>query len=158
MKKEAFDYLIDLMTDNKDIFIIFGGLGYPRVSEFLEKFPNRAINADASEQAMMDIAVGLAYEGKTVFTYTITPFYLRAFETIRTYINKEKLHIIMLGAGRDDDYSKDDGFSHEAGDIPEILATQKNIMQFFPDNKDDLVYSVNRAIDLDGPSFISLPR
>lgn len=158
MKKDFFDILDKTMAQNKDIYLIFVGLGYPRVDEFIKKYPDRAINTEASEQTALDIAVGLAYSGKTPFVYTITPFLLRGFETIRTYINHENLHIVLVGAGRDDDYSKDDGFSHDASDIGKILATQENIVQFYPNNKEELAENIKEAIVEDNPSFISLRR
>src|SRR5260221_9933958 len=103
MKRNFFDYIIEVMTDNPDIWFISAGLGWPRTDELSDKYPDRFIQTEASEQTACDIAVGLAYEGKIPFIYTITPFYLRAFETLRTYFNHEKLHVCLVGAGRNDD-------------------------------------------------------
>ena len=158
MKKDFFDLMLKVMDDNPDVYLIFVGLGYPRVEEFLKKYPKRAINTEASEQTALDIAVGLAYENKIPFTYTISPFYLRAFETIRTYINHENLQVILVGAGRDDDYSKDDGFSHDAADISEILGTQKNISQYYPEDFKQLEIALAESLVVRKPHFISLRR
>lgn len=158
MKKDYFDYMLTVMRENPDVYMLFGGLGWPRIDDFLSEFPGRAINCEASEQTMMDMAVGLAYSGKLPFCYTISPFYLRAFETLRTYLNHENLHIVMVGAGRNDDYSKDDGFSHDAADIPTILDTLYNIEQYYPLNKAELIKAINRSLFLVEPSFISLTR
>ena len=73
MKKEFFDYIIPLMQKNKEIYFISCGLGWPRTDE-LKQFGDRYIQTEASEQTALDIAVGLAYAGKMVFVYTITPF------------------------------------------------------------------------------------
>lgn len=158
MKKDFFDLMLKTMEKNKNVYLLFGGLGYPRVDEFLKKFPDRAFNTEASEQTMLDIAVGLAYSGKIPFCYTITPFLLRGFETIRTYINREKLHIVLIGAGRDDDYSKSDGFSHYAGDIGKVLGTMENIEQAYPKNKRQLQRAVKFGTMGFRPLFISLTR
>ena len=84
--------LLQQMKDNKDIILLLGDLGYMMFDKHRELFPNRVINTGAAEQAMMDMAVGLAYEGKIPVVYSITPFLLcRPFETIRTYINHEKI-------------------------------------------------------------------
>lgn len=146
------------MTANKDVYLLFCGLGYPRVDGFLEKYPDRAINTEASEQTSLDIAVGLAYSGKIPFVYTITPFLLRGFETIRTYINHECLPVILVGAGRDDDYSKHDGYSHDATDIGDILNTQHNIFQWYPNTERDLKHAIDGSLAIKGPNFISLRR
>ena len=158
MKKDFFDIMFKLMQENKDIYLLFAGLGYPRYDEFKKKFKDRAINTEASEQTSLDIAVGLSYEGKIPFVYTITPFLYRGFETIRTYINRENLHVVLVGAGRDEEYSKHDGYSHDAKDIKEILDTQKNIVQFYPDNIDHLQHDIIEVIGNKRPSFISLRR
>ena len=150
--------MLEIMRQNKDVVIIFCGLGYPRFEEFSTLYPDRAINSEASEQTALDMAVGLAYSGKVPFIYTITPFLLRGFETIRSYINHEKLHVILIGAGRDDDYSKDDGYSHDANDIGKILNTQENITQYYPHNIDNLQHDLIEALHNNEPSFISLRR
>ena len=158
MKKDFFDIMFKLMQENKDIYLLFVGLGYPRYDEFKKKFKDRAINCEASEQTALDIAVGLAYEGKISFVYTITPFLLRGFETIRTYINHENLQVVLIGAGRDGEYSKTDGYSHDAKDIREIFNTQKNIGQYYPDELEGLKISIKNAIRLKKPAFINIHK
>lgn len=156
MKQEFFDIMYQLMQDNPDVYLIFVGLGYPRVDEFLAKFPNRAINTEASEQTALDIAVGLAYAGKIPFVYTITPFLLRGFETIRTYINHEKLNVKLVGVGRNDDYSQDDGVSHFAGDIYELLLPLKNIDQIYPDSIEQLKPIIMTMAKDTNPCFLNI--
>lgn len=155
MKKQFFDLLFKYMQENPTIYVLFVGLGYPRVDEFKQRFGERAINTEASEQTALDMAVGLAYAGKIPVVYTITPFLLRGFETIRTYINHENLNVKLIGAGRDDDYSKEDGYSHDASDIENILDTQKNIAQYYPG---DLQLHLDAIFSTVGPCFLSLRR
>lgn len=157
MKKEFFNLIIELMKNNKDIYFISVGLGWPRTDE-LKQFGNRYVQTEAAEQTALDIAVGIAYSGKIPFVYTITPFLYRGFETIRTYINYEKLHVCLIGAGRGDDYSKEDGYTHDATDITEILGTQRNIQQYYPADSEQMKLSVRDMIKRKGPSFLSLTR
>lgn len=158
MKKAYFDYMLVKMRDNENVYFILCGLGWPRLSEFLYEFPDRTINTEASEQTALDIAVGLAYEGKIPFVYTITPFFLRGFETLRTYINHEKLNVKLIGAGRDDDYSSTDGFSHDAKDIGDLLNPLSNILQYYPETIEDMQEDVDRMIRLQKPIFLSLKK
>lgn len=148
--------MLEKMLD-KRIFLIFCGLGYPRVDEFVYNFPNRAINVESSEQTALDIAVGLAYEGKIPFVYTITPFFYRGFETIRTYINHEKLHVILVGSGRDNDY-KEDGISHDATDFGDFIHLFENIAEYYPGDAGILPEMINNIIISKGPSFLSLRK
>jgi transketolase len=133
-------------------------LGWPRVDEFIKAYPDRVINTGASEQTALDIAVGLAYEGKIPFVYTITPFLLRGFETIRTYINHENLNVKLIGAGRNDDYSSDHGFSHYAGDIKQALLMFRNIIDLYPETKDELKSNLAAMIKMKRAFFLSLKR
>ena len=104
------------METNPDIYLVTADLGMGMWDKIRDDFPDRFLNTGASEQAASDICVGLALSGKIPVFYSITPFLLyRCFETLRTYINHEELHVILVGSGRDDDY-KHDGFSHDATD------------------------------------------
>ena len=158
MKKEYFDYMLKIMRENKDVYLLFVGLGWPRIEEFLKEFPDRAFNTEASEQTALDIAVGLAYAGKTPWVYTITPFFLRGWETIRTYINHEKLNINLVGAGVNDDYSKHDGFSHDATDMPEFFGVLNNFEVYIPKDLVELEQNMNMMMSLKRPSFLNIRR
>ena len=156
MRREFFDHLLTRMED-KRIHVLFAGLGYPRYDEFKAAYPTRVINTEASEQATLDIAVGLAIQGMKPFVYTITPFYWRGAETIRTYISHERHAVRMCGAGRDEDYTVDDGFSHDARDIGRLMGIL-NIACRYPNSVEEMKQSVDDMIAEDVPSFLSLRR
>lgn len=157
MKKEFFDEIDKIMENDPDVYLILVGLGWPRVDEFLNKYPERVINTEASEQTALDIAVGLCYAGKKPWVYTITPFLLRGFETIRTYIDRENLPVTMVGVGVNDEYSHD-GFSHYAGDVPKILGVLKNIEQYKPEDVIELKQNMNLIASLNRPTFLNIHR
>jgi transketolase C-terminal domain/subunit len=146
------------MQTNKDIYIIFCGLGWPRVDEFLKAYPGRALNGEASEQMCLDMAVGLAYEGKIPFVYTISPFLYRGWETLRTYYDHENLFVIVIAAGRNEEYSQHDGFSHSASDIPTMFNTLKNFHQYYPDNKNELEEAINKTVLEKKPALINIHK
>lgn len=158
MRHEFGVELHNKMKDNDKIFLLVGDLGYKMFDDCFKDFPERCINCGAAEQAMLDIACGLALEGKIPFVYSITPFLLyRGFETIRTYINHEKIPVKLIGAGRDKDYLHD-GFSHDATDAAEILGSMKNIVQFWPEDKTRIGELIDILIKNESPSFVSLRR
>jgi len=158
MKKHFFDLLYAYMRNDKDIYIIFCGLGWPRIQELMRDFPDRAYNVEASEQTGLDVAVGLAYAGKKPFVYTITPFLLRGYETIRTYIDYEKLNVTLVGVGHNDEYSKHDGFSHDASDISRHMSTFENIDQYYPEDENELKDAIEKVIIQKGPKFINIKK
>lgn len=148
--------LYNEMISNQNIIVLTGDLGYGQFDKIRADFPERFINTGAAEQALLDIACGLALEGKMPVVYTITPFYLRAFETLRTYINHEKIPVHMVGGGRDKDYAHD-GFSHDASDIKSFLDPLSNIQQFWPEEKEDVPQMIHDML-IDKPTFISVKR
>lgn len=137
------------------IYAVTGDLGFGGFDSIMRNYPERFLNTGASEQAALDICVGLYLSGKIPVFYTITPFLLRGFETLRTYINHSNMKVILVGSGRDFNYFLD-GISHVSDDIPKIMATLLNTTAFYPETPDQIPTVLDAAIFKDGPSFISL--
>jgi len=151
-------YLYKEMQNNKNIFLITGDLGYKMWDEIKKDFPDRFINVGASEQSMMGLAVGLAIEGKIPFVYSITTFLLyRPFETIRNYINYEKIPVRLVGSGRERDYAHD-GISHWPEEEKQVLAIFKNIESVWPDNITQIPSLVKKMVNINKPWYINLKR
>jgi len=156
MRKEFFALLYEKMKTNKDIWLLVGDLGFGGADKIREEFPDRFINCGAAEFSMVGIATGLALEGKIPFCYTITPFYFRAFELIRTYIDRETIPVILVGSGRGSDYAHD-GFSHYAGD-DYIYKEFKNIECFWPRDIQTMEGIVTTAQFVKKPYYLNLSR
>lgn len=146
------------MAKDKRIWLIVGDLGYKMFDYVKRDFPKRFINAGASEQAMMGIAVGLCLEGKIPIVYSITTFLLyRPFETIRNYINHEKIPVKLIGSGRDKDYTHD-GISHWAQEDRKIMSIFKNIKAKWPETVEEILGLVSDMIKSKNPWYINLRR
>jgi len=146
------------MAKNKNIWVVTGDLGYKMWDGVREEYPERFINTGASEQAMLGIAIGLALEGKILVVYSITPFLLyRAFETIRNYIDREKIPVKLVGAGRGKDYLHD-GFSHWAEEDKKVMNIFKNIISLWPEKKEEIPNLVNKMIASSKPWYINLRK
>jgi transketolase len=146
------------MAENPDIWLLCMDLGYNIFDNHFQDFPERTINTGASEAAAMGIAVGLTLKGKTVFVYSITTFLLRRpYETIKLYIDEEKVPVILCGSGRDKDYHID-GASHYAADAKALLGTLPNIVQYWPEDKKEIADMIKKVVSEKKPAFISLKR
>jgi len=146
------------MVENPDIWLIVGDVGYKMWDAVKRDFPERFINTGAAEQAMMGIGIGLALENKIPIVYTITPFLLyRPFETIRNYINHEKIPVKMIGSGRDKDYSHD-GFSHHAEEDGKVMGIFRNIVARWPYTKEEIPDLVEEMIKTKKPYYVNLKR
>src|SRR3990167_1782069 len=146
------------MVENEKVWLLTGDLGFKMFDQHFEDLPGRCVNTGASEQSLFDIAVGLALEGKIPFCYSITPFLLwRPAETIRLYLNHESIPVKLVGSGRDEDYSHD-GFSHNARDTRDFLKQFPNIVDLWPNKKEEIGDMVKEMVENGKPTFISLTR
>lgn len=158
MRYRFFELLYDAMLNDPNIWVVTGDLGYGGFDRIKNMFPERFLNVGAAEQTMVGVASGLAFEGKKVFCYSITPFLLyRPFEFLRTYVNHEVIPIVLVGSGRDEDYGED-GFSHTASDVNYILGGLTNIIKHYPTDNKALELVFQQVLAVNKPFFISLER
>lgn len=156
MRRTFANELYKEMTLNPNIILLVGDLGYKMWDKVRDDYPKQFINCGASEQAMLDVAVGLALEGKIVFVYTITSFFMRAAETIGLYLHGEQIPVKLVGSGRDQDYHID-GPSHDCTIAQDYLKSLK-ITCAYPEFKEEIPELVNQMIINEAPLFISLKR
>ena len=158
VRQTFFQELYKRMRQNVDIVALTGDLGFGGFDPIQKDLPSQFVNCGAAEQAMLGMACGLSLKGKIPVVYSITPFLIyRGFETLRTYIDHEKIKVILIGSGRDKDYAHD-GFSHDATDIPRILSTLSNVVQCYPESKEEIPTILDEMISASAPSFLSLRR
>lgn len=151
--------LHQVMENNPDVWLLLGDLGYKVFDQHRLDFPERVINVGAAEQAMLDMAVGLASEGKIPVCYSITTFLLyRPFETLRTYINYERLNVKLIASGRDRDYAHD-GISHWSNDDRLFLEPLYAIDAHWPETKEEITHEfIKELIETPKPVYINLTR
>jgi transketolase len=156
MRKQFAEFLHSEMSQNEDIHVITGDLGYGLWDRIKIDYPDRFTNFLSSEQLMVGAACGMTMEGKIPVVYSITPFVLyRPFEWIRNYLNHESIPVKLVGGGRDKDYGYL-GFSHWAEEDTQVMSVFKNIQFYKPEEftKEiglDLIYNKQ-------PSYLNLSR
>jgi len=150
--------LFQRMKTNKKIYIITGDLGYKVWDNHKIAYPDRVINVGAAEQAMMGIGVGLALEGKIPVVYSMSSFVLyRPFETVRNYVDYERIPVKLVGSGRNRDYL-DHGLCHWAEEDRKILRILKNIEGKWPKTFEEIPSLVDDMIKSDKPWYVNLRR
>lgn len=158
MRRTFFQELYKVMSKNKNIWAVTGDLGYGGFDLIRKDFGERFINVGAAEQSMIGIAVGLALEGKIPFVYSITTFLLyRPFETIRNYVNHEKIPVKLVGSGRNKDYAHD-GFSHWAEEDVHVMNLFRNIRPLWPETKEEIPGLLSKMIRINYPFYLNLKR
>ncbi len=101
LQRDAFINVITkkLETD-KTIFFLSADFGAAALDGLREKFPNNFIHCGISEQAMLDVASGLALEGNKVFVYAMAPFIsLRSIEQTKCGAGLMNLPICLISVG-----------------------------------------------------------
>lgn len=102
------------MKKNKDIYFLSADFGAVALDNLRREFPDRFVHCGICEQAMLDMATGLALNNKTVFVYAMAPFLsLRAIEQIKCGPGLMKLPINILSVGIGLGYA-DSGPTHYA--------------------------------------------
>jgi transketolase len=153
MRKKFAIELFGLMKKDKRLVLVVGDLGFGTLDGIKNELPDQFYNVGAAEQSMMCIAIGLTLGGRIPIVYSITPFLIfRPFEAIRNYLNRESIPVIMVGAGRGDDYASC-GFSHSASD-DDILKQFKNINFIAPEND----FNLSEIIYSGKPTYLNLKR
>lgn len=150
--------LYNEMWNNSRIVLITCDLGYKMFDRIRDEMSHRFLNVGAAEQAAVGIAVGMALKGKIPFVYSITPFTLyRPYEWLRNYLHHEKIPVKLVGSGRDRDYINN-GFTHHCEEARAVLDTLPNIVQFWPETKEEMMLTMKALVNNGKPSFISLRR
>ena len=158
LRRRFADEVYTAMKLNKNIILVTGDLGYRIWDQVKQDFPNQFYNVGAAEQSMIGICVGLALEGKIPIAFSITPFLLyRPFETIRNYLDHEKIPVKLVGSGRDKDYDHD-GFSHWSQEDKDVMKILKNITSVWPQSADEVSEIVPKLLFDGNPWYINLKR
>jgi len=150
--------LLEEMRANRGVTLITCDLGYKQFDKIRDELPGQFLNSGAAEQAALGIAIGMALKGKVPLVYSITPFVLyRPYEWLRNYLHHEQIAVKLVGSGRDKDYSHD-GFTHHCEEARAVLDTLPNIVQFWPESKEEIPAMLKELLGNGKPSFISLRR
>ncbi len=126
LQRDAFiEEINERLKTDKDIYFLSADFGAAALDELRERYPENFIHCGISEQAMIDIATGLALEGKKVFCYAMAPFIsLRAIEQIKCGPSMMNLPICIMSVGIGIGYA-DAGPTHY---ITEDFACLRSIM------------------------------
>lgn len=156
MRNAFFNTLHKEMSTNPDIYFITADLGFGLADRIKQDFPERFYNAQAAEQAMLGIGIGLALQGRIPICYSITPFLLhRPYEAIKLYLEGERIPVKLCGSGRGKDY-KMDRESHwiDDGRVKQDL----QIPLWYPENPQEIELNLHLWLKDGMPGFLSLKR
>ncbi len=158
MRTAFIESLSQAASENPDIWLLCGDLGYSVLEPFAAKFPERYLNVGVAEQNMAGIAAGLALSGKTVFIYSIGNFpTLRCLEQLRNDVCYHGADVKVVAVGAGYAYGSQ-GYTHHALEDAGIMSMLPGIEVFVPCDPME-VRATTRLIATSGkPSYLRLSR
>lgn len=149
------DSLINTIFDeakkNEDIFFLSADFGAPALDRFREELPSQFIHTGISEQNTIDLAAGLALDGRKVFAYAMAPFItLRCLEQHKCALSMMDLNVCTIVAGIGLGYA-DAGPTHY---LTEDLGVLRSLIKSNISTASDSIVASKLAKDfIDKPSF-----
>src|SRR3990172_6624568 len=153
MRTEFAQTLTKIARQDRNTVLVTGDLGFGVLDEFAREFPTQYFNAGVSEQNMTGLAVGLALEGKIVYTYSIGNFpTLRCLEQIRNdaCYHNANVKIVVIGGGLA--YGAL-GMSHQATEDIAIMRALPNMVVVCPCDFAEAVAATHAMIEHEGPLY-----
>ncbi len=146
------------LKKDKNIFFLSADFGAAALDELREKFPENFIHCGISEQAMLDIASGLALEKNKVFVYAMAPFLsLRAIEQAKCGAGLMNLPICMISVGIGLGYA-DAGPTHYANEDFSCFRSIVGTNIFTPSDNQTAKLIANDLLDNPKFSYVRLDR
>lgn len=125
---------------------------------FQEEFPQRFFNVGIAEQALVDVAAGLAYSGKIPFANTFAfLFATRALEMVRTHLCYGGANVKMMAAyaGLSDSF---DGPTHQAISDIAIMRSLPKMTVIVPSDPSAVAKLLPQVAQWQGPVYFRLNR
>lgn len=158
MRDTFFDSLYESMIENENIYLITADFGAPMLDKIRISFPQRSINVGIAEQNAVNVATGLALEGKIVYVYGIAPFIsMRPFEQLRinlsalSSLRNLNVNIVSVGAGVSYSVS---GPTHHCLEDLGIIKTLPNFEVFSPSDSSLVKTYFNYTINIKKPKYL----
>jgi transketolase len=151
--------LVEMGRANEDIVVCEADIGKStKTCYFAKEFPGRYINVGIAEQNLMNMAVGLASAGKTVFASTYSVFAsMRACEQIRTFACYPNINIKIV-ASHGGLTPGNDGPTHQAIEDMGIMRSLPNMCVLMPADFNATKALIQKTLEWKTPVFVRLTR
>ena len=156
MRNQFSKKIHEIFEKQKNLMFLTGDLGYNALEKIQEAYPKRFVNAGVAEQNMVGVAAGLAYEGKSVFIYSIAPFVVfRCLEQIKLDVCIHNHPVFIIGNGGGYGYGIMGATHHAIEDIA-CLSPLPNMICWVPSFLEDVDYCIEQIIARKGPAYLRL--
>jgi transketolase len=158
MRDRFVETLCALADEDPRITLITGDLGFGVLDPFRSKFGSRFINAGVAEQNMTLLAVGMALEGRVVFTYSIANFpTLRCLEMIRNDAAYHDAAVKVVAIGGGFSYGSL-GISHHATEDLSIMRALPGVDVIAPGSRWETAEATRAIAARPGTSYLRIDK
>ncbi len=158
MRTAFAETLLDLMATDPAIWLVTGDLGFSVLEPFIERFPERYVNAGVAEQNMTGVAAGLASCGHTVFTYSIANFpTIRCLEQVRNDVCYNGLNVKIVSVGGGFAYGPQ-GYTHHGLEDLAVMRALPGMTVVAPGDPVETRLATRAIAALPGPCYLRLGK
>jgi len=158
MRNEMIRVITELAAEDPNLVLVTGDLGFGVFDGFSRDFPRQFLNAGIAEQNMTGLAVGMALEGKTIFTYSIGNFpTLRCLEQIRNDACYHGANVKIVAVGGGFTYGSL-GISHHATEDLAIMRALPDITVVAPGDPVEAAAATRAVYQTSGTCYLRLGR
>ncbi len=144
-------------TDARIVVVSADSVLAGRLTPFLERYPDRVIEAGIAEQAAVDIAAGLAASGMRPVVVSYAGFLtMRACEMIRTFIAYPGLPVKFIGLNGGMLGGEREGVTHQFYEDIGILRSMPGVAVLAPADAGQAYRAAKAMLALDGPAYLRL--
>lgn len=150
--------LAELAENDPRIMLITGDLGFGVLTGYAKRFPKQFLNAGVAEQNMTGLAVGMAQEGRVVFTYSIANFpVLRCLEQVRNDAAYHGLNVNVVSIGGGFSYGAL-GMSHHATEDLAVMRAMPGVTALSPGCLWEVEEAASACVRTPGVCYLRLDK
>mgnify|MGYP001188072061 CR=1 FL=1 len=158
IRDSFFSGIYEVMKNDKNAVILTADHGAFYLTKISNDFSDRYINVGISEQNMVNVASGLALNGKSVYIYSINNFMiLRALEQININLCAMNLNVNIVGTGAGFTYSTD-GFTHHGLQDMAISMRLPNMQIYNSTDRINTYYMATQLSIKPGPKYFRIEK
>lgn len=147
-----------IAAEDPRIMLITGDLGFGVLTGYAQRRPHQYLNVGVAEQNLTGIAMGMALEGRVVFTYSIANFpTLRCLEQVRNDAAYHDADVKIVAIGGGFSYGQL-GMSHHATEDLAILRAIPGITVIAPGDLDEVRAATRALVATRGTAYLRLDK
>lgn len=149
--------LLEILESVNNAYVLTADLGHTSgLDRVMQKFPQHFINVGISEQNLVGVAAGLAFDGGVAFATTFATFLtMRGYEQIRHNVGYQEANVKLIGTSAGFAIGMF-GNTHYAYEDIAIMRVIPNMVIISPSDAAEAYLAIHQAAVYEGPVYLRL--